>query len=333
MKEFRTIVPLSDCSWKITHSDRIVVMGSCFSENIGEMLINNKFQVDLNSFGVLFNPASIAQSLDSLINHRVYLKKDLFVQNGLWNSFDHHGCFSSIDPTEMLRALNAGIDRSAEYLRNATYLFITFGTAWVYEYRKTEQIVANCHKVPAKEFDRYRLTVSDIVEQWKDLIVQLIGLNPCLKILFTVSPVRHWKDGAVGNQLSKSVLLLAVDQLVSFFKKERVTYFPSYEIMMDELRDYRFYADDMLHPSSLAIEYIGERFCEQFMTENTRELIRKIIRLRQRCSHRPLNNETEGYRKHVKRTFDEICDFEHQFPYVNFEKEKQMLRDHLLLVK
>lgn len=329
MREFRTIVPFYNYSWEIAHSDQIVMMGSCFSENIGAVLINGKFQVDLNPFGILFNPVSIAQSLESLINCRAYTKSDLFEQEGLWNSFDHHGCFSSVDPDKMLHVLNARVEQSSEYLRNASYLFVTFGTAWVYEYRKTGQIVANCHKVPAKEFTRYRLTVSDIVEQWEKVISQLAKLNPFLKILFTVSPVRHWKDGAVGNQLSKSVLLLAVDQLVSAFGEEKAIYFPSYEIMMDELRDYRFYADDMQHPSSLAVEYISERFCEQFMTENTRELMRKIIRLRQRCNHCPLNNETEGYREHVKRTFDEIHDFEHRFPYLNFEEEKQLLWEHL----
>ncbi|MDP4186326.1 MAG: GSCFA domain-containing protein, partial [Bacteroidota bacterium] len=223
--QFRTEVQIPEYSWRLDHSHQIMMIGSCFSENIGQILIQNKFPVDLNPFGILFNPTSIAQSLELLIEKKVFTEEDLFYHAGIWNSFAHHSRFSSVDKDIALDTINRQVQTSSENLRNASSLIITFGTAWVYEYQKTGQIVSNCHKLPANEFKRYRLSIPEIMDQWINVLHRLWEINPELRILFTVSPIRHWKDGPNENQLSKSTLLLAVDHLVKEFGPEKAAYF------------------------------------------------------------------------------------------------------------
>ena len=254
------------------YEEPIMLMGSCFAENIGERLSDNQFKTDLNPFGTLYNPASVASALKRLLHPVPFTTTDLFQQDGVYHSFAHHSRFSSTSEADCLEQINNRLNDSATFLTKASRLIITFGTAYVYQLKSSGEVVTNCHKLPEKLFERSMLSVETITEEWQILLQQLWQHNPLLKVLFTVSPIRHWKDGAHGNQLSKATLLLAIDQLQQRFPKQ-IHYFPAYELMMDELRDYRFYADDMLHPSPLATDYIWERFKESLLTNEALKLL------------------------------------------------------------
>ena len=284
--EFRTQVKQEKALFTFSHADSILLMGSCFAENIGEKLTNHFFPVDINPFGTLYNPASVASGLRMLIDSQSLKPSDLFCHEGVYHS---------------LQQINDRLNSSSAVLKMADRLVVTFGTAWVYKLKTNGSIVANCHKLPDKLFSRTRLTVSDIVSEWTDLLNLLLARNPNLKILFTVSPVRHWKDGANGNQLSKATLLLSIDELRRLFP-DCVDYFPAYEIIMDELRDYRFYADDMLHPSSLAVEYIWKSFSEQFLSSESFALLKDLAEVQKAINHRPFNPESEAYHSFIKQT-------------------------------
>ena len=252
--ELYTRILLPKARFSFSYEDLVVMMGSCFAENIGRKLEENKFSVDINPFGTLYNPASVAEGLRMLLRPEYFTPGDLFQHEGIYHSFTHHSRFSAPSEEECLGHINSRLSESSDFLRKATRLVITLGTAFVYRLKSDGRIVSNCHKLPEKMFDRQRLSTQEIVEDWKPLLLALWEQNPALKILFTVSPIRHWKDGAHENQLSKATLLLATDALQKDYPG-RIAYFPAYEILMDELRDYRFYADDMLHPSPLAISY------------------------------------------------------------------------------
>ena len=300
---FRTQVKPEKVAFTFSHTTPVVLMGSCFAENIGERLADFFFPVDSNPFGTLYNPASLAEGLRMLIDGRQLSASDLFSHEGVFHSFTHHSRFSAATEEVCLRKINERLQSSSIALREAERLIITFGTAWVYKLRSNERVVANCHKLPDSMFERVRLTVGEIVADWRKLLETLQRENPRLKILFTISPVRHWKDGAHGNQLSKSTLLLAVDELRKQYP-DQAGYFPAYEIMMDELRDYRFYADDMLHPSSLAVDYIWESFATSYFTTDSRMLLKELARIRSALNHRPFNPENEPYRAFLKQTIE-----------------------------
>lgn len=301
--DFRTKVKPEKASFTFSHTTPIVLMGSCFAENIGEKLADHFFPVDINPFGTLYNPASVAEGLRLLIDGKQLQASDLFLHEGVFHSFTHHSRFSASTEEGCLQKINERLQSSAVALQKAERLVITFGTAWVYKLKSDGRIVGNCHKLPEKMFERVRLTVSEIVTDWHSLIETLRQENPRLKTLFTVSPVRHWKDGANGNQLSKATLLLAVDELCRLYP-DYVAYFPAYEIMMDELRDYRFYADDMLHPSTLAVDYIWESFATSYLTADSRTLLKELAGIRKALNHKPFNPENEPYRSFLKQTIE-----------------------------
>ncbi len=244
---FRTEIKAARSKWDIGLSTPVLLSGSCFSDNIGGKLSELKFPVLLNPFGVLYNPHSIARSIEMIINNECITEKTLVKQNNLWHSLSFHGSFSKLNPAETAANCNNAIKKANDFLGKANFLIVTFGTAWLYRYKQTGEIVANCHKIPHKNFTRERLTISEITEHWKTLLTKLLDFNPNLKIIFTVSPVRHLKDGAHGNQLSKATLLLAIENIIKLLPGEQIEYFPSYEIINDDLRDYRFYDSDMLH--------------------------------------------------------------------------------------
>ena len=257
--KLQTIVDIKPSEWKIGYEDKILMVGSCFSDEIGEQMAQRYLHVTCNPFGTLYNPLSIAQAL------QMTQVPELVEHEGLWHSMAHHGSFSRVTKEETEQAVRDSIETMQKALQEATVVIVTFGTAWVYELvesrkKKVERpyIVGNCHKLPENVFTRRRLTVEEIVAAWKPILEKYNDK----KWLFTVSPIRHIKDGLHENQISKATLLLAVDQL-GF-------YFPSYEIVLDELRDYRFYADDLVHPSSMAVNYIWERFVDTFCTPQTK---------------------------------------------------------------
>lgn len=327
---FFTEIQIPEFPHQIDYSKSMMFLGSCFSENIGQKLIDLKFDVDMNPFGILYNPESIANSLRILLEKRVFTESDLFKDHCLWNSFYHHSRFSDVDREVALDKINSRISNSNEFLKRADFLVITFGTAWVYELRKTGQIVSNCHKIPAAEFKRFRLGVFEITNVYRELLEQIWMFNPGLKVIFTVSPIRHWKDGAVENQLSKATLLLAIDNLIKGFGGEGCSYFPSYEIMMDELRDYRFYADDMLHISQVAVDYIFERFGKVAITSASRDISKSMLKINKAISHRPVNPNTTEFKKFLEQTLVLVNRMSEQVPGINLNAERNYFEQQLL---
>lgn len=277
--KLQTIVDIKPSERKIGYEDRILMLGSCFSDEIGAQMAQRNMQVTCNPFGTLYNPLSIANA----INYQLH-QLPLVEYGGLWHSMAHHGSFSRPTKEEAEQAINESIEVMQRALNEATVLIVTFGTAWVYE--MNGEVVANCHKMPENWFTRRRLTVEEIVAAWKPVIERY----PDKHWIFTVSPIRHIKDGLHENQLSKATLLMAVDQMVnSQWSNGKLHYFPSYEILLDELRDYRFYADDLVHPSSLAVNYIWERFADTYCTNQTRNQMNIELKRWKFDHHRPLH--------------------------------------------
>lgn len=295
---FQTIVDIPRSSLTISYQSNIMALGSCFAENIGSKLTNERFETEINPFGVLFNPISIKNSIDILLKNKQFTEDDIFENNSLWQSFAHSSLFSDITPESCLERINSRLDLASNHLRKTYVLLITFGTAWVFEYKNTQKVVSNCHKLPASEFVRRRLSVEEIVENYTELIQNLKSVLPDLQLVFTISPVRHWKDGAHDNNLSKSTLQLAIDSLQQKFS--HIHYFPAYEIQMDELRDYRFYAPDMVHPSEVAVNYIWERFSTTYFDATTLLIKSEIEQFQRDASHRPLHPESIEFQKFSK---------------------------------
>lgn len=303
---FRTEIPAESLRFPIHHSDRLILLGSCFAEHIGARLEASGFLTDVNPFGVLYNPLSVASGISALMQNKVYTREDIFEDRGLYASFAHHSRFSASTAEACLEGINRRMRQSSAFLREASVLLITFGTSFVFRLKETGEVVSNCHKMPASLFDRQRLTVSDMSAEWKCLLVRLKEYNPKLRILFTVSPIRHWKDGAHGNQLSKAALLLTIDELERAGRKHPeyppMHYFPSYELVLDDLRDYRYYAEDMLHPSSLAVDYIWEKFSETCFDRATGQAVNEFRKIQQVLQHRPFHPESETYRQLLEKT-------------------------------
>lgn len=284
----------------IAHGSPVVFMGSCFSDNIGGRLRAGLFDVMVNPFGTLYNPASIASSLSDIIESRTFGENDIFEYDGRFHSFSHHSSFSGRDRDVVLNRINQGIGFSAQVLRNASVLFVTFGTAYVFTHAESGMVVSNCHKLPADEFIRRCLPVDEIVQLWTWIIERLRQYNEKLRIVFTVSPIRHLADGAHGNQLSKSTLLLAIDRLCRIFSD--IIYFPAYEILIDDLRDYRFYASDMTHPSEVAVDYIYELFSKSFFSDETIKLAGECEKLTKRLQHRPMTDDVAAIERFNSET-------------------------------
>lgn len=271
---FRTNIPAPQFPFKIGFDDRIMLLGSCFSDNIGSYFDRHRFQVCSNPFGVLFNPVSIDHSLRILMDPETFDKDRYFYRNrDLWVSFAHHGRFSRENFEVFEKNIDDQLAYAADFLTRTDYLFVTFGTAFCYKFIPRDLIVSNCHKIPNFKFDRIRLDVKKIVSLWNATLQKLKEMRPDMKIIFTVSPVRHAGEGMHENTLSKSVLLLAVEKLVD---NETTFYFPAYEYLIDDLRDYRFYAKDLCHPNDLAVEYLEEKVSESFFTVETQDKVRLI---------------------------------------------------------
>jgi hypothetical protein len=324
-----TEIKIPEYPSKMDYSKNMMFFGSCFSESIGQKMVDLKFNVDMNPFGILYNPQSIANSLKFLLDKQLFTEYDLFQDQGLWNSFYHHSRFSDVDKDTALEKINSRILLSHEFLRSADFLVITFGTAWAYELVSLGQVVSNCHKVPASQFSRIRLTRHEITEAYRHLMEELWSFNPNLKVIFTISPIRHWKDGAVENQVSKATLIMAVDRLRNDFGDRGLSYFPSYELMMDELRDYRFYAEDMLHPSPVAIDYIFDRFSKFIISKDTHQTSDKVIKLRKAALHRPFNMNSAEYEKFLQANLEDIDKLNATYPQMNFSEEKTHFKQEL----
>lgn len=314
--ELMTRVGTNGLDFGINHSDTLIFMGSCFSKEIGVRFAEAMFDATVNPFGVVYNPMSLHTGLTRLLHRREYGADEIFRYGALYHSFDHHSSFSGTDRDEVLQNINNSLQIASDKLHAASYIFITFGTAWVYELKSTRRVVSNCHKLPASEFTRRRVSAIEMFDMWKPLLGELFGKLPHLKIVLTVSPVRHLRDGAHENNLSKSELLLLCDRLQQAFPRQ-ICYFPSYEILLDELRDYRFYAEDMAHPSPQAVEYIWERLSDTLFSNATRQFISEWKKLSRGLEHRPLTPDKEGYVKFLDNLAASFNNMAAKYPYID----------------
>jgi hypothetical protein len=313
-----TEVSLPDYPFRIDHHSPVLLMGSCFTESIGRLLERSMFHTCINPFGVIYNPLSVMRGLDALLNREIYREGDLREHNGLWFSFDHYTGFSSPDREECLEGINRVFLNAKQWLRQSGVLIVSWGTSWVYRYRETGEVVCNCHKIPADRFVRSRLSPAEITEVYESFLPHLFGISPEMKILLTVSPVRHWKDGAHGNQLSKASLLLAAGSLTERFP-DRVFYFPSYEIVLDELRDYRFYEGDMLHIRHEAITYIWEKFLHSLVSEESQHIIKAIDPLLRLVEHRPRRQTGKEFRELLEKKEKLLSVLKKKYPFLSWK--------------
>lgn len=282
----------------------------------------------VNPNGVVYNPLSVARVIRNILQGKIYTERDLVHRNGLWFSFDHYTRFAADSPEKCLAGINQANQQAHSFISKTKLIAVTFGTARVYRLLTTGQVVANCHKIPAKEFSHNLLSADEIVSEWCDLMNEILTIHSDMRFLFTVSPIRHWKDGAIGNQHSKAILIVAVHRLIEKFP-DKAFYFPGYEIMMDDLRDYRFYDADMLHPSQPAVDYIWHKFSEALIDREALHIAEKVHKIQQALSHRPVNPESDEFKKFVKQTIREIENIEEKFRFINFDEEKLNFKKHL----
>ncbi|HLW08055.1 MAG TPA: GSCFA domain-containing protein [Marinilabiliaceae bacterium] len=325
--DFRTIVKPQKSEKKIAVGSGVFFMGSCFAENIGSVMQQSRFPVMINPHGVLYNPASLSQALESIVDNERIDEEKLHFLNGHWHSFMHHGKFSHLDAYEVVHSINDATNQAHQFLQRCEFLVITFGTAFVYQHKELRKVVANCHKFPSEDFERYQLHADEIVDLFKETLIRLRILNPTIEVILSVSPVRHLRDGAQGNQLSKSTLLLGQDKLVSLF--DRVNYFPAYEIMMDDLRDYRFYDASMLQPNEVAIDYIWRRFSETYLDDSARSFYKQVQKVVRARNHRPLGHEKVQHSLFLSKQLEIISSLLHKYPESMLQEDKRWFEDQL----
>ena len=311
--EFRTKIPIKSEEPKIGYSSKVLLLGSCFVENIGKKLDYFKFRNLLNPFGILFHPAAINNFLKRVKEQHIYTEADIFFHNETWHCYEAHSDLNAVEQEDILNKLNAAVQETAEFLKSATHVIITPGTAWGYRLKESGEVVANCHKVPQANFSKEITVVKNALFEISEIVR---ALNPSAKIIFTVSPVRHLRDGFVENQLSKAKLITAIQEIVS--SEEHCSYFPSYEIMMDELRDYRFYAEDMIHPNSTAVDYIWEKFRQAWIASEASETMKKVDTIQKGLLHRPFNEASEAHQKFRKDLQQKIEKLEKEVPQIKF---------------
>ena len=314
--DFRTTIRTRDGEHFMRHSHKMMLIGSCFSDNIGAKLRDAMMQVVVNPFGTIFNPLSIATCINKIIDKEAIAGAELFLSNGVWNSFDFHSKFSMTSKDAALNRMNSSISNAHDHLAQCKSLVVTLGTAVVYRRRDTGEVVCNCHKVPQHEFTRRLASVDDITGALNAMVERLHEFNPELNIIFTVSPIRHIADGLEMNSLSKAVLRVAINNVVRS-NKEWASYFPAYEIVLDDLRDYRFYTADMVHPSDVAIEYIWQVFQATYFDDHSTQAIARCERVNKRLKHRPMTSNPEVVQRFNADTEAVIANLKKEYPYIN----------------
>ena len=315
--QFTTKIPIQKSSFPIDYDSKILLLGSCFAENMGEKFEYFKFQTIVNPFGIIFNPVSLEKLIRRSIEKRKFTENDIFFHNDLWHCFEVHSELSNSDKDAFLESLNDIIRSTNKQLNDSTHIIITLGTSWVYRNIESNEIVANCHKVPQKQFTKELLSIHQTEESLQSIISLIHSVNPNCNFIFTVSPVRHIKDGFTENTLSKAHLIAAIHKTIDHHPSP-ITYFPSYEIMMDELRDYRFYAEDMLHPNQTAIDYIWIQFFENYISESVFGLMNEICSIQKGLQHRPFNPNTENHQKFLNQLDLKIKAIKNQYPFIKF---------------
>lgn len=312
--QLQTKISLSKTEAQIDYGSRTLLLGSCFAENIGDKLAYYKFQGTQNPFGILFHPLAIENLVSRAVRRQPYVDDEVFFLNERWQCFDAHSSLSVASKDGLLQNLNAGLDTALSHIRKASHIIITLGTAWAYRNKKSDRLVANCHKVPQNEFTKELISVASIRESIQNILDLVRSVNPNAHFVFTVSPVRHLKDGFVENQRSKAHLLTGVHSLIGV----KMFYFPAYEIMMDELRDYRFYDRDMVHPNPLAIDYIWEKFKYVWISERAYPVIERVEEVQKGLIHRPFAPDSDRYRQFLGKQQQKIGDLLREYPFMKF---------------
>ena len=315
--EFRTQISIPKSKNPIDYNAKIVSLGSCFAVNMEEKLDYFKFESSCNPFGILFHPLAIEKLIDFAVSEKQFTDKNVFFHNERWHCFDVHSDLSNSSQSALIANLNAIVIATKLQLQAATHIIITYGTSWVYRNVSTNEIVANCHKVPQNEFSKEILSIEAIEKSMRNTLDVIQKINPNVSFIFTVSPVRHLKDGFVENQVSKAHLISAIHQTIDD-KPKTINYFPSYEIMMDELRDYRFYAEDMIHPNPVAIDYIWERFSETYISDGSNSIMKEIETIQKGLAHRPFNSNSESHQQFLSKLQDKMLKLQKQFPQIQF---------------
>ncbi|PQJ21523.1 GSCFA domain-containing protein [Tenacibaculum sp. SG-28] len=312
----RTHIPLRPARKQISYSEKIVLFGSCFSENIGDKLTYFQFQAIQNPFGILFHPKAIENLVQQSIEKRTYTEKEVFFLNERWHCFAAHSSLSNPEKEVHVKRLNTTLEQTRKTIKSADVVVITLGTAWVYRNIETKAIVANCHKVPQKMFTKELLSVEEIRQSLQNIYTLCKGLNSSTRFILTVSPIRHIKDGFIENQQSKSHLINAVHQFIK--NKRDASYFPSFEIMMDELRDYRFYKEDMIHPNTTAINYIWEKFSEVWIDTDAQKTMETVAAIQKGLAHKPFNPASEKHQLFLKKLAQKKETLQQAFPHMLF---------------
>jgi len=308
---------------KINHQQNLLLIGSCFTEQIGSKLSNHKFSVLDNPNGILFNPVSITRSVSSYIDNKQYSETDLFYQNECWNSWEHHSRFSKPGIDDCLKGINGSQSKANAFLKNADWLLITLGSAFVYEL-ENKNVVANCHKVPTDKFNKRLLPAEEVFAGLQQMVKSTKAFNTGIKIIFTISPVRHLRDGFVENNRSKATLIQAVQLLTE--KNRDCFYFPAYELIIDDLRDYRFFAEDMVHPNYAATNYVWEKFIATCIDEPTQQLMKEIAVIVAAKNHKPFNPTSEQHRKFLQTNLEKVKKLKQQFPYLDLDEEENFFK-------
>ena len=300
----------------IDYDSRILLLGSCFATSMSEKFDYFKFQHIVNPFGILFNVIAIENLIERSLSEKNYQIEELVVHNEQWHCLDTHSQLSKSDSSLLLESLNAALNNTSRFLKTASHIIITLGTAWVYQYQKNDAIVANCHKIPAHNFKKLLLSTKEVTSSLERVIKQIQAFNPSVHFIFTVSPVRHIKDGFTQNTWSKSILIQAVHQICE--SQDRVSYFPSYEIMMDELRDYRFYKSDMIHPNETAINYIWEKFSDSWIDDSAKYMMMRVDKVQKSMLHKPFNPNSSAYQTFLDQLIKEQNSIKQIYSHINF---------------
>jgi hypothetical protein len=319
MDKFRTDFPVASLAGKINYQSKIVFTGSCFSENIADKLLYYKFSVISNPCGIIYNPVSLANELRNIIELKCYSDDDVFEDRSIYRSFDFHSRFAHPDKNEALGLMNYAVTSANKFLKSASHLFITFGTSIAYKFNPTGQIVANNHKLPADNFTKIILKPDEIIEAWKEILSEIRRFNADINIIFTVSPVRHLRDGAIENSRSKATLIYCVSEITQQFNDSG--YFPAYEIMVDDLRDYRFYKKDLIHPNETAIDYIWEKFKDAYINNSCFDLMNTIEQIKNAMRHKPFFPDSKEHRQFMKNMIKTIRTLSEHNPEFDFTEE------------
>jgi hypothetical protein len=323
--DLRTTFTIDPSRDRLDYNTPVMFMGSCFATEIGNKMSEGKMNVMINPAGVVYNPLSVGNTLGILLDNKIFGSNDLYKYKGVSLSFSHHTEFSSENESQVISKINSATDKAVHFLGRSGFLFITFGTAWIYRFTENGQVVSNCHKLPSSQFVREILTVDQITTEWFKILDRIHSFNPELRVIFTISPVRHWKNGAHGNQVSKSILFLAVEKLLAH---DAVSgYFPAYELVMDDLRDYRYYADDMLHISRTGIDYIWNAFSGCYFDRSTLDLWKEVQGILKARNHRFLSESGSARSEFAKNILKKISQIETKNSQIDFGEERKYFLD------